>query len=248
MDTTMLVSLSHQVATYQSMDSIANNIANVSTPAFKRETPTFQEYVSQTQPTEGENGPQNVSYVAETGTTPDLTQGPIEATGNRLDFALNGSGYFVVQTANGEVYTRNGHFTLDQNGNLTTGAGDQVETLSGPLNLSPQDLDVTVAGDGTVSATINGTQAQLGQLKIVDFANDAALQKQGNSYYTTTQSTAPATAKIEQGMIEGSNVQPVVEISHMIEIMRSYQTTANLSQSQETMQTQALDKLAQVQD
>jgi flagellar basal-body rod protein FlgF len=248
MDTTMLVSLSHQVATYQSMDSIANNIANVSTAAFKRETPTFQEFISQVQPTEGDKGSKNVSYVTEAGVVRDESQGPIEATGNRLDFALKGSGYFAVQTANGEVYTRNGHFTLDQNGTLTTESGDQVETNSGPLNLSPQELNVSVGGDGTVSATINGTQAQLGQLKVVDFADDAALQKQGNSYYTTTQSATSAKANLVQGMLESSNVQPVVEISHMIEIMRSYQTTANLAQSHESLKMQALDKLAQTQD
>jgi len=249
MDSTMLVSLSHQVAVYQAMDSIANNIANVSTPAFKRETPTFQEYVEQMQPTESEQGKQKVSFVTETGVVRDQSQGPMETTGNPLDFAINGNGYFAVQTASGERYTRNGHFSLDPNGVLTTDTGDQVETDSGPLSLTPQDLDVSVGGDGTVSATINGTQTQLGKLKLVDFTTDAALQKEGNSYYSTTQSPNSApNAKIVQGMLESSNVQPVVEISHMIEIMRSYQATANLSQTQETMKTQALDKLAQVQD
>jgi flagellar basal-body rod protein FlgF len=249
MDSTMLVSLSHQVAVYQAMDSIANNLANVSTPAYQRETPTFEEFVSQVQPTEGESGTQNVSYAAETGTVRDLSEGPIESTGGRFDFAIKGKGYFAIQTADGERYTRNGHFTLDQNGVLTTQNGDQVETDSGPLSLTPQDLDVTVSGDGTVSATISGTQAELGKLKVVSFDNERAMQKQGSSLYSTDQTPngAPPNVKIEQGMLEGSNVQPVVEISHMIELMRAYQATANLSQSQETMKTQALDKLAQVQ-
>src|ERR1700733_3228242 len=133
MDSTMLVSLSHQVAVYQAMDSIANNIANVSTPAFKRETPTFQEYVEQMQPTESEQGKKKVSFVTETGVVRDQSQGPMETTGNPLDFAINGNGYFAVQTASGERYTRNGHFSLDPNGVLTTDTGDQVETDSGPL-------------------------------------------------------------------------------------------------------------------
>jgi flagellar basal-body rod protein FlgF len=243
---TMLISLSHQMAAYQAMDSIANNIANVSTPGFKRETPTFQEYVAQVQPGEGEEGGNSVSYVQETGVVRDMTEGPMQATGGKFDFAIHGNGYFAIQTANDERYTRDGHFTLDQNGKLSTEDGNEVETQGGALSITPQDGDVTVAGDGTVSATINGTQSQLGKLKVVDFANDAALQKEGDSLYSTTQ-TANAAGKVKviQGMLESSNVQPVVEISNMIEIMRSYQATANLSQTQQSQDMASIDKLAQ---
>lgn len=244
---TMLISLSHQMAAYQAMDSIANNIANVSTAGFKRETPTFQEYVAQVQPSEGQqSGNNNVSYVQETGVVRDMTEGPMQATGGKFDFAIHGNGYFAIQTANGERYTRNGHFTLDLNGKLSTEDGNEVETQGGALSITPQDGDVTVAGDGTVSATINGTQSQLGKLKVVDFANDAALQKEGDSLYSTTQAANAATkVKVIQGMLESSNVQPVIEISNMIEIMRSYQATANLSQTQQSQDMASIDKLAQ---
>jgi flagellar basal-body rod protein FlgF len=242
----MLISLSHQMAAYQAMDSIANNMANVSTPGFKRESPTFQEYVAQVKPSEGEKGSQKVSYVMETGVSRDLTEGPMQTTGGKFDFAIHGNGYFAVQTANGERYTRNGHFTLDANGKLSTEQGNEVETQGGPLSITPQDGDVTVAGDGTVSATINGTQTQLGKLKVVDFAQDTALQKEGDSLYSTTQSANPATnVKVIQGMLESSNVQPVVEISNMIEIMRSYQATTNLSETQHSQEMASIDKLAQ---
>ena len=246
MNQTMLISLSHQMAAYQAMDSIANNIANVSTPGFKRETPTFQEYVAQVQPGEGEQGGNSVSYVQETGVVRDLSEGPMQSTGGKFDFAIHGNGYFVIQTANGERYTRNGHFTLDLNGKLSTEDGNEVETQGGALSITPQDGDVNVSGDGTVSATINGTQSQLGKLKVVDFANDAALQKEGDSLYSTTQTAnAAKNVKVIQGMLESSNVQPVVEISNMIEIMRSYQATANLSQSQQSQDMASIDKLAQ---
>jgi flagellar basal-body rod protein FlgF len=243
---TMLISLSHQMAAYQAMDSIANNLANVSTPGFKRETPTFQEFVARVKPSENEKGSQKVSYVQETGVVRDLAEGPMQSTGGRFDFAIHGNGYFAIQTANGERYTRNGHFTLDLNGKLSTEGGDEVETQGGALSITPQDGDVNVSGDGTVSATINGTQTQLGKLKVVDFANDAALQKEGDSLYSTTQ-TANSTAKVKvvQGMLESSNVQPVVEISNMIEIMRSYQATTDLSQSQHSQEMASIDKLAQ---
>jgi flagellar basal-body rod protein FlgF len=224
---TMLISLSHQMAAYQAMDSIANNLANVSTPGFKRETPTFQEFVARVKPS-------------------DMTEGPMQATGGKFDFAIHGNGYFAIQTANGERYTRNGHFTLDLNGKLSTEDGNEVETQGGALSITPQDGDVNVSGDGTVSATINGTQSQLGKLKVVDFANDAALQKEGGSLYSTTQAAnAAAKVNVVQGMLESSNVQPVVEISNMIEIMRSYQATTNLSQTQHSQEMASIDKLAQ---
>lgn len=246
MNQTMLISLSHQMSTYQAMDSIANNIANVSTPGFKRETPTFQEYVARVKPSEGEKGSQKVSYVQETGVVRDMSEGPMQTTGGKFDFAIHGSGYFAIQTATGEQYTRNGHFTLDPNGKLSTEGGDEVETQGGALSITPQDGNVTVTADGTVSATINGTQNQIGKLKVVDFANDAALQKVGDSLYSTTQTANPSSkATVVQGMLESSNVQPVVEISNMIEIMRSYQATADLSQTQHTQEMASIDKLAQ---
>ncbi|MGD0144043.1 MAG: flagellar basal-body rod protein FlgF [Rhizomicrobium sp.] len=248
MDQTMLVSLSHQMATYQAMDSIANNLANVSTPAFKCETPTFQEYVSQVQPSEGDPS-KSVSYVQETGVVRDLTEGPMESTGGKFDFAIHGNGYFAVQTANGERYTRDGHFTLDLNGKLSTEEGDEVETQGGAMSFTPQDGDVNVASDGTVSATINGTQSQIGKLKVVSFADEPALQKEGGGLYSTTQTANPATnVKVVQGMLESSNVQPVAEISNMIEIMRAYQATADLTQAKQSQDMQSIDKLAQVQD
>ena len=170
MNQTMLISLSHQMAAYQAMDSIANNIANVSTPGFKRESPTFQEFVARVKPSEGEKGSQKVSYVQETGVVRDMTEGPMQATGGKFDFAIHGNGYFAIQTANGERYTRNGHFTLDLNGKLSTEGGDEVETQGGALSITPQDSDVNVSQEtGLVSATINGTQSQLGKLKVVDF-------------------------------------------------------------------------------
>jgi flagellar basal-body rod protein FlgF len=243
---TMLISLSHQMAVYQGMDSIANNIANVSTPGFKRETPTFQEYIAQVQPSEGEKGSQHVSYVQETGVVRDMAEGPMQTTGGKFDFAIHGNGYFVVQTQNGDEYTRNGHFTLDPNGKLSTEDGNEVETQGGALSITPQDADVNVSADGTVSATINGTQSQIGKLKVVDFTNDAALQKVGDSLYSTTQTPNAATSvKVIQGMLESSNVQPVIEISNMIEIMRSYQATQELSQTQQSQDMASIDKLAQ---
>ena len=240
MDSTLLISLSHQLASSRSMDVIANNLANVSTPAFQREEPTFQEYVVNVQPVEGQSGPQQLSFVQDTGLVRDLSEGRMDTTGAPFDLAIHGKGFFVVQTANGERYTRNGHFSLDSSGQIVTSNGDPVQGDGGPITITPDDGEVHIADDGTVS----GKTGQIGRVRVVDFANPRLLSKQGASLYSTDQS--PVTAddfKLQSGMLEASNVQPVIEISHMIEVMRAYQATASLTQTQEDLMREAIDKL-----
>ena len=241
MDNTLLVSLSQQIASYRSMDVIANNLANADTPAFKRESATFQECVEQMQPAEGETGSQPVSFVKDAGTARDLSQGHMSVTNSQFDFAINGKGYFTIQTANGPRYTRNGHFTMDGAGRLTTQDGGALQGDGGDVAVAPEDGDIHVAADGTIS----GLKGQIGKLKLVDFDDDSALVKQGSSLYSTTQQSKDVeTPSIQQGAIEASNVQPVIEISHMIQVMRAYQATANLTQSQEDLMRNAIDKLS----
>jgi flagellar basal-body rod protein FlgF len=244
MDMTQLVFLSQQMADYQSMDAIANNLANVSTPGFKRETPQFQAYLEQMAPAEGQTGQQSVNFVAQMGSFRDLSEGPFELTGAPFDVALNGQGYFTIQTANGPLYTRNGHFTLDASGRIVNDNGDPVQGTGGDISISANDGDIHIAADGTVS----GQNGQIGQLNIVDFRDDRALVKEGDSLYSTTQqSQSPTNTAVQQGAIETANVRPVIEISQMIEVMRSYQATLNLAQSQSDLQRQTIDKLATTQ-
>jgi flagellar basal-body rod protein FlgF len=243
MDTTLLVGLSHQLASYRSMEVIANNIANASTPAFKRESVKFQEMVMQVQPAEGDTTPQTVSFVQDKGVVRDLTAGRIETTHAPFDFAVNGSGYFVVNTQNGDRYTRNGHFTLDASGRLVTEDGNAVQGEGGDVTITGDDGDIHVAEDGTIS----GKQGQIGKLRLVKFDDETALKKEGASLYSTDQSAQAVTdSKIHQGMLETSNVEPVVEISHMLDVLRAYQATENLTQSQEDLMRQAIDKLGSV--
>jgi flagellar basal-body rod protein FlgF len=240
MDNALLVGLSQQLAAYRSMDVIANNLANLSTPAFKRESVKFEELVQQVRPSEGQSGPQSVSFVQDTGVVRDLSEGRLERTGAPYDLAINGKGYFVVQTDAGERYTRNGHLSLNGDGQLVTDSGDPIQGDGGPIVVTVDDGDVHIAADGTIS----GKQGQMGKLKVVDFANPRALKKQGDSLYSTAQSpTTVADTRIMQGTLETSNVEPVIEISRMIEIMRAYQATATLAQSQNDLKRQAIEKL-----
>jgi flagellar basal-body rod protein FlgF len=250
MDNTLLVSVSQQVAAYDSMDTIANNLANISTPGFKRDSTIFEEYVQQAKPAEDETGQQKISFVWNAGTARDLSSGRIEQTNAPLDLAINGKGYFVVQTANGPRYTRDGHFTIDSAGKLVTEDGDPVQGTGGSITITPQDGDIFVSRDGTITGggTTPSSPSTLGKLQLVQFDNETQLSKEGATLYSTTQATQPApSATIRQGAIESSNVEPVVEMSHMIEVMRAYQAVSNIMQSRDDLKRQAIDKLTSTQ-
>jgi flagellar basal-body rod protein FlgF len=244
MDHVSLLSLSYQLAAFRSIDVIANNIANVSTPGFKRESVKFEEYLQNVRPAEGQKGTQQMSFVKDAGVLRDLSGGRLETTGAPFDLAINGNGYFAIQTPQGERYTRNGHFTLNAEGIVVTQQGDPLLGDGGPITIAPDDGDISFGTDGTIS----GKQGQLGKVRMVDFANQRELQKQGDSLYSTTQAANPATgATLSQGMLESSNVQPVVEISRMIEIMRAYEATSTLEKGSSDMKRQAIQKLGTVQ-
>ena len=241
MDGTLLVNLSQQLAAYRSMDVIANNLANVSTAGFKRESTKFEEYV-QHLPDDGSNpnGPQSLSFVMDRGLVRDLGEGRMERTNAPYDLAISGKGYFVVKTAAGDRYTRNGHFTLDSQGRITTESGDPLQGEGGDVAITTDDGDVHIAADGTVT----GRQGQIAKLRVVQFDNERALTKDGNSLYSATMPPQPAAkASIHQGMIESSNVQPVLEISTMLEVMRAYQAATNIAQSQDQLAREAIQKL-----
>ncbi len=241
MDNSLLISLSHQIASYRSMDVIANNLANLSTPAYQREEATFQEYVTQVPPAEGQTGTQTLSFVRDAGVVRDLTEGHFDTTNAPFDLAIHGKGYFVVQAPQGERYTRNGHFSLDAGGQIVTSDGNAVQGDGGAITVTPDDGNITIAEDGTVS----GKNGIIGKLRVVDFANPRGLVKEGASLYAADgQSPASADAfTLHSGMLESSNVEPVIEISHMIEVMRAYQATATMTQTQEDLMRQAIDKL-----
>jgi flagellar basal-body rod protein FlgF len=243
MDNSLLISLSQQLAAYRSMDVIANNIANVSTPGFKRESAKFEEYITTVPAIEGQTGPQQVSFVKDAGIVRDVSQGAINYTGAPLDLAINGKGFFAVATPAGERYTRDGHFSLDAEGRIVTSDGHAVQGEGGAIVVNPADGEIHIAKDGTISSVVNGAANQLGKLRLAGFADEAAMVKEGANLYSTTQGATVAAGTVQQGALESSNVQPVVEIAKMIEVMRAYEATATLSKSQEDLTRQAITKL-----
>lgn len=245
MENTFLVGLSQQMATNRAMEVVANNLANLATPAFKREAVQFEQYVVPVQGTGAEGGGTvNVSLVLDRGVVRDLSDGRLEQTGGSLDVAIGGKGYFVVQTPQGERYTRNGHFKLDEQGRVVTDDGYQVQSDGGAITLQPQDGDLRIARDGTLSTDLQ----LLGKLRIVQFADERALKKAGSSLYDADGQAPEAAAKpsVSQGMLERSNVEPVIELAHMVEVMRAYQASADLTKSGEDLLKSAIEKLGAV--
>jgi len=240
MDNSLLVSLSQQLAAYRSMDVIANNLANVSTPGFKRESARFEELVAMVRPADGQRGMQPVSFVKDAGISRDLGQGAITRTDAPLDVAINGNGFFVVTTPAGERYTRDGHFSLDQEGRLVTSDGHAVMGDGGAITVNPADGEIHIARDGTISSD----QGQRGRLAIVSFENPQDMRNVGNTMLDTDQAEiAPENIRLMQGALEGSNVQPIVEMTNMIEVSRSYASAQKLIDQADQMRRQAIQEL-----
>ena len=174
MENALLIGLSRQMVLERQMDVVANNLANVNTNGFKTDASLFQEYLKTGAHEDNFIGSDRaVSYVQDSGTYRDLTQGPLQPTNNPLDLAIDGDAYLVVQTAGGERYTRDGGLQLNSQGQLVTVAGDTVLGGSGPIVFQPTDHDINVSPDGTVTVLEgNGTtDAIRGKLLLVSFAS-----------------------------------------------------------------------------
>lgn len=253
MDNALLVGLSRQVALAREVDVIANNIANINTTGFKSDGAVFEEYISPTARAENFIGPdQLISYVQDRATWVDLSQGALERTGNALDVAIDGRGFFAVQTPNGERYTRSGAFQINNNGELVTSEGYQVLGESGPIIFQPKDRDITISPDGTISVREGNnslTESQRGQLRVVGFTQANLLQKDGTGTFLAPEGVTPQADKLSrvaQGSIEKSNVRAVMEMTRMIEVTRAYTQISNMLAQQAALQTTAIDKLAEV--
>lgn len=221
MQNTTYIALARQAALRRQMDMVANNIANVNTTGFKGEAPLFTDYLIDV-PTKDRAFGDKVAYVQDLGTVRDYSEGQMRQTGNPLDVAIHGNGYFMVETPDGEFYTRNGQFKLNEDGQLVTSTGDAVlSDARQPIFFAPTETDINIAQDGSVS-TENGIVAKLG---IVNFEDQQALRKTHSGLYKTTDDNQPENVTdvtVAQGMLEGSNVQSIVEMTRLIEIHRSY--------------------------
>lgn len=225
------------VSRTQALDTLANNLANASTVGFRAEHNVFSSVLASAQGSTGSalNQAMN-SFGILSGTTFDQTQGAMQKTGNDLDVAIQGPGYFVVDTANGPVYTRNGGFQVSSQGELTTAAGDPVIGDSGPITLLPGKISISANG------TISSKGAVAGKLKVVEFSPGTQLTSIGNTYYSAPEANAAPAEKsdVRQGMLESSNVNPV---ANMVELV-SAQRSTEMMQRAMSMFSSEIDKTA----
>lgn len=242
------------------LDTISNNLANVSTNGFKRSRPVFQDllYDNLRQPGAASSVQTNLPSGLQVGSGVQAmaserlhTQGSLEETGNSKDVAIEGEGFFAVQLPDGNTaFTRDGSFQLDRNGQLVTASGFPV---SPGIVVPPNALSITVAQDGTVSVTQPGSAEnnQIGQMQLSTFINPAGLESVGDNLYRETTASGPrndsppginGAGLLRQKYVETSNVNVVEEMVDMISTQRAYEINSKAVETSDQM----LQRLAQL--
>lgn len=225
MENPTYIALSRQNALRRQLDVVANNVANMNTTGFKQQRVMFTEFLERPAMHE------QVSFVQDRAVVRDLAAGGMVQTGNPLDVALSGPGYFTVDTASGRRYTRNGNFRLDDQRQLVDGGGLPVLSDAGqPITLPEGTADIQVKGDGTVTTELG----PVGRLNVVTFQREQMMTEVGSGLYVSDEEPQPAPpeTKVAWGMLEQSNVKPVVEMTQMIEINRQYQQAQKMIESE----------------
>ena len=235
------------------LDSIANNLANVGTNGFKRGGVVFEDLMYQnlrqsgaasTEQSQLPTGLQVGLGARAAGTTRNFAQGNLQQTTNNYDVAIKGNGFFQIQLPDGSTgYTRDGGFQVDAGGQIVTNAG---YALQPGITVPAGATALTIAGNGTVTATIAGQTAPqaLGQIQLASFINPAGLDPRGGNVYGETAASgtpnaaAPGTGghgALQQGFLEGSNVNVVEELVSMIATQRAYELNSKAIQTSDQM-------------
>ncbi|CAN5524380.1 flagellar basal-body rod protein FlgG [soil metagenome] len=235
------------------MRVISNNLANVNTTGFKKDRASFETLAYQTVTAAGAASTSETKYatglnlgtgVRIQGTARVDTQGALASTGNSLDMALDGDGYFQVTLPGGQLgYTRAGNFSRSPDGLMVTSEGYQVQP---GITIPEGATSITIGTDGTVSAMVAGQTepSTLGQIQVATFPNSAGLQAKGDNYMLETGASGAANlgvaglegrGNIRQGMLEGSNVNVVEELVDMIETQRAYEVNSKMISASDEM-------------
>ncbi len=220
MDNTIYIALSRQVGLLRDMDTTANNLANQNTVGYKTSHLMFEQFLV-------DKGHQkDMAFTQDVATFDDHLKGTISLTGNPLDVAVGGRGYFTVETPSGERYTRAGSFQLASDGTLITPAGYPVLDQAGQhIQFGEEDQKIEINSAGAIS--VNGEERTT--LGVVEFDNEYMLKRVGVQLFSTEESPIVALdPRVAQGALEESNVQSVQELTHMIDVTRSAGSTAKM--------------------
>jgi flagellar basal-body rod protein FlgF len=241
MDITSSLAASRLVAQQRMMEVTANNIANANTPGYRTERVQFSDWIDRQTGVKAPAGDKTVVYTQDRATWREQMPGPLTHTGNPFDLALAGDGYFTVGTKAGPRLTRDGRFGLMPDGTLADGLGEPVLNTSGqPIQLSPADVNVSIAADGSLSSD-NGPLGKIGVVKPDDVNK---LRAEGATHFISDAGTSQVTSPgIVQGTVEDSNVQPVLETTRMMDDVRQFQFVTQFVQAESDRQQNAIDKL-----
>lgn len=244
MQSPSLVMASYQQSLQRVTDVVANNIANANTTGFKRQSNLFDTLV--VQPATG----QPIHFAVDAGTYRDTSQGAMQKTDNPLDLAIQGKGYFQLETPQGPRFTRGGAFVLNSAGEIVTVAGNKLLSDGGQPIVLPGDAnDIHISDDGVVSARVGNAAevTQFGRIVPVKFANEQKLITVGSNLYRSDTPPEPdPDSRVAQGMVERSNVESMRELTTLIEITRSYTQLSRLLDQDNQRRADAINKLARV--
>jgi flagellar basal-body rod protein FlgG len=245
---------SGMTAQQMNLDNIANNLANSSTSGFRSRRIQFQDMIYQNVVTPGAAATQQTTVAAGLqiglGTRPGVsevvqTQGEFSSTGNTLDLAIQGTGFFQIKLPNGQIgYTRSGSFQMDSQGNVVTADGNPLEPA---ITIPSNQQSLTIGADGTVSVTLPGQTAsqQIGTIQLAMFANPGGLNSVGSNIFMPTTASGDAIVgtpggseglgTLQQGILEQSNVNVVEEFIQMIVAQRAYESNSRVVQATDQM-------------
>ena len=237
------ISLSLATAMQRDLDVTANNIANANTAGFKGERIAFDAYL------ESAPGGEETEFVLDVASYVDTRQGALTQTGNPFDVALNGPGWLSYRTPEGQVgYGRDGRLMLSPDGNLVTLSGAQLLDSGGaPITLPPDLSEVRISSDGTISS-VDGPLAQIG---LFDLPSIQTFKREGDGFFVPPEGgggdARPAEGtEVIQGAIESSNVQPVAEVTRLMEVQRAYERANNLIDNEDKLLRDMLRRLGRM--
>jgi flagellar basal-body rod protein FlgF len=232
-------------ARIESLDMLANNIANASSPGFKTDRESFGLYLSAEASDSPAGTAPTVLPVTERQYT-DFAQGSITPTGNQTDLALNGRGFFVASAPSGSIYTRDGNLQISKQGQITTLDGYAIQGQDGKPIQVDSSKSVDIGPDGMVRQD----GQDISQISVVDFPDSAALSKQGNNYFridVATAKPAPATsAQIQQGKLEAANAQPAESAVRLVSVMRQFESLQKALAIGNEMNREAVQDVAKI--
>lgn len=235
MDSTGYITLTRQSGLMREMQVVANNIANAATTGFRQEGVVFSEYVK------GIQGGGSLSMGHGNVRQTSFVQGALQETGGTFDFAIEGAGFFLIETPDGERLTRAGSFSPNGEGDLVTFDGYRVLDAGGaPIFIPPNAETIGVGSDGTISADGDF----VGQIAVVVPSEPRMMERANGVMFRADEGFEPAeTARVMQGFVEGSNVDPISQLARMIEVQRAYEMGQSFLDSEDERVRRAMDAM-----